>query len=525
MWVDEEMIALNLRDRGFAGLTGALWLNQAAPLGWLWIQRLMLVEFGTVERTLRATPVFFGVATLALAWWVGRRWMGRVGASVFVLLCSFGQFIGYFPLEVKHYSADVCFGLLLPVLAVWAIEPGTGSAAPRRSRIAIWWLTAATGQWFSNGALFAAPGCAAVLFLVAWRRAGWRHAFVVAAIGLVWVASFAVHYRLSLSQAAGSEYLQSYWSEWLPPVSGGLAGALRWLAGQLEPLSVNPGGTHLWIAFWLTALCGLALAALTNVPLGLMLFSLPASSFLFAACRFVPLSGRLFLWALPALYAGIAMAADAGTGFVRASFGARDWPRVAAGMLGTMLAAWVTVDIARSGAYELSIQPRSKHNLDDRAALRYLMAVRQPGDVLMSTHMGLPAIWWYAGVNVAPPNLGRIYEPDGGIVLEARHRWPGPDCQAPDLRTALDGRPRVVLYLGFDSRTPEGFQELALDTLSELGTMVAYRRVAEEGIVAVFDLTKPPKPWSVVVTRPGGTLLKDVARARGCVGFQPARRW
>ena len=32
-WVDEEMIALNLRDRSMADLAGPLWLGQSAPFG------------------------------------------------------------------------------------------------------------------------------------------------------------------------------------------------------------------------------------------------------------------------------------------------------------------------------------------------------------------------------------------------------------------------------------------------------------------------------------------------------------
>ncbi|MGE5833811.1 MAG: hypothetical protein ACM4AI_04990, partial [Acidobacteriota bacterium] len=41
-WLDEEMIALNFRDRSFAELSGALWLEQSAPYGWLVLQRAVL---------------------------------------------------------------------------------------------------------------------------------------------------------------------------------------------------------------------------------------------------------------------------------------------------------------------------------------------------------------------------------------------------------------------------------------------------------------------------------------------------
>src|SRR5262245_49860187 len=65
LWLDEEMIAVNLRDRTFAELTGTLWLAQSAPLGWLFVQRAVLITLGMRELALRLVPVLFGVATVA----------------------------------------------------------------------------------------------------------------------------------------------------------------------------------------------------------------------------------------------------------------------------------------------------------------------------------------------------------------------------------------------------------------------------------------------------------------------------
>src|SRR5215510_15715524 len=91
LWLDEEMIAVNLRDRTFAELTGTLWLAQSAPLGWLFVQRAVLLTLGTSELALRLVPVLFGVATVATAVWVGRRLMRPMAAAIFVLLCSVAQ--------------------------------------------------------------------------------------------------------------------------------------------------------------------------------------------------------------------------------------------------------------------------------------------------------------------------------------------------------------------------------------------------------------------------------------------------
>src|SRR5215207_6180972 len=70
-WADEEMIALNLRDRAFADLAGPLWLGQSAPLAWLLLQRLVILVFGTADVSLRFVPLLFGIATIGVAVWIG----------------------------------------------------------------------------------------------------------------------------------------------------------------------------------------------------------------------------------------------------------------------------------------------------------------------------------------------------------------------------------------------------------------------------------------------------------------------
>jgi hypothetical protein len=543
LWVDEEMIALNLRDRSVTELAGPLWLNQSAPLGWLALEHALLVQFGPGERTLRAAPVLFGIATLAVALWAGRRWMGPFGAAVFVVLCSFGQQISFFPMESKPYSADVFWALLLSMLAVWAIEPATDGPAPHTPdpgihtwRAAIWWLTAAVGQWLGNGGLFVVPGCTVVLCAFAWRRAGWRHAFLVALPGLVWLASFGLHYELSMRHTLHSEYLRNYWWWGLPPASGGPLDTLRWLVQQLEPLARNPGGTPLWITFWLAAACGIGVAVHDNRPLGLVLLTVPAAAFLLAALGLVPLADRLSLWIVPALYMGVGITADASIRLGRKalthagySAGRMPWDfhrglLTGVAVLGAVLVFRLSADIVQRGEYDLINKPRSNHSLDDRTAMRFLRARWQPGDVLATVHMGLPAVWWYGGLSVADPAKGSINPRDGSPVLEIRLHG-GPECSSGDLKSALAGRSRVAVYLGFDSRNPEGLQELVFDTLSQLGTLTTYRAVAEEGQVAIFDLRLPPKPWTVIVSSVGGTPLPVIRRPPGCAGFHAAIRW
>ncbi len=150
--------------------------------------------------------------------------------------------------------------------------------------------------------------------------------------------------------------------------------------------------------------------------------------------------------------------------------------------------------------------------------------MHEPGDVLITSHMGLPALWWYGGIDVAPPNLGREYQADHSPVVRVGFRSGG-ECLAGEVPPTLDGRRRALIYLGFDSNDPPGLHELVLDVLSRRGRIFAYRAVAEEGIVAAFDLTQKPGPWKVVATRSTGQLLPDVPRPGGCVGFFQEPRW
>ena len=196
LWVDEEAIALNLRDRSMADLAGALWLGQSAPFGWLVLERIAMAILGTGEAAMRAVPLLFGIATVGVAVWVGRRWMGRIAAVVFVLLCWISPSLSHYRFEVKHYTADVLFGLLLPALAAWAIE--ADRSADRARRVWLWWIAAAIGHWFANGALLVTPACAIFLCVVVWRRDGRRATVWFSVGGLMWLASFGLHYLISV---------------------------------------------------------------------------------------------------------------------------------------------------------------------------------------------------------------------------------------------------------------------------------------------------------------------------------------
>src|SRR5262249_44132101 len=158
----------------------------------------VLLVFGNGELALRIVPVAFGIATLAAALWIGRRYFGPLGATLLVLLCATGQWLTLYNLELKPYAGDAFFALLLPALAARAAEE------PRRA--IVFWTVAAAGAWFANGAFLVTPAAAAALALASWQRGGWRAAWRVTAPAPIWLASFAAVYAITIRHAIGSSY-------------------------------------------------------------------------------------------------------------------------------------------------------------------------------------------------------------------------------------------------------------------------------------------------------------------------------
>jgi hypothetical protein len=554
LWVDEEMLLLNVRDRGFARLAGALWLDQSAPLGWLALERLALLTLGTDERAVRLLTVLFGIGTLFTGVWIGRRWMSPAGATVLVLLCALGEWLVFFTLELKHYSSDTFWALFLPALAAWALEDQpsslnnpttvasglsrkpqhaeTAETAEKSSgmlprRIAVWWLVAAVGQWFGNGALFVTPACAIVLCLERWRRVGLRDALWTALAGAPWLVSFALNYALVLRHALANTYLKNYWAFAFPPLSAGARATVGSLVSQFGEFALKPGGSSLSAAFWLAVATGIVFALATRRPLGLMVAAVPFSAVLMAVFHVVPIFERLALWVVPATYLAIGLCADAALWLAGRT---RPLGR-AAGLLLCLVtgatAGLVAVNIAQRGAGALETRPRSNYGLDDRSSVRWLLAAHRPGDLILTTHYGLAALWWYGGLDISNADGGGRLA-DGSQIFEIGHVTSGRGCNgsSDQLNTVMSGHDRVIVYLGFRLNVePVGFDNLVLQELGKRAGLVSYKKFAEESHLAVFDVSRTPTETLILPTSPGTGIGQAPPTASGCIAIRPARRW
>ncbi len=498
LWLDEEMIAINLRDRTLAQLAGRLDLGQAAPYGWLAIQRAMFLWFGPGERVLRALPVAFGIAFLVTAVWVGRRWMTSAGAISLTFLCAAGQWVSFYALELKHYSADTCFGLLLPALAAWAIE---------EDRVLTWWIVAAIAQWFSNGALFVAPACAVVIIVA--RGVALRAALP----GFLWVASFTLNYIITLGPARSSEFLLHYWANAFPPSGAGPIATIQWVGAQLAPLALKPAGSGYGVWFWIVAGAGFAFATRSSLAPRVSFALVPLSGLVWSAIRLVPMIERLSLWMAPSLYVGVAFAADAAWMAIRDMRSQRRTITAIVAAAASVILVMLVADVARRGTTYLALtEPESNHEVDDRAAVRWLARQLQPGDVWVTTHNALAAVWWYAN--------------DKSLALEVMLDSDPTACGTSELGDVLGraGASRALVYLGFGHEIPPQFDDALVGRLGALGRITTYNRFGQNSHALVVDLRDQPT-GPITLALLGSPDNSHATQLDGCIRASPAGRW
>src|SRR4029450_8681942 len=91
LWLDEETIALNVRDRAFSQLGGPLWLGQSAPFGWLVIERAAILALGTREPALGGRSVLLGVGPVAGGAGRVRGGPAPPAGVILVFLCAASQ--------------------------------------------------------------------------------------------------------------------------------------------------------------------------------------------------------------------------------------------------------------------------------------------------------------------------------------------------------------------------------------------------------------------------------------------------
>jgi hypothetical protein len=232
--IDEAFIALNLERRSAVELAGELDWNQAAPLGFLELEKAMTSSFGSSEYVLRAAPLVASLVALVL--------FARVAAAIvrgyavpLAVVVFGGIALGTsYAAIAKPYSFDLVFVLALYLYAMRVIADEDAS-----------WSIVALGALgviaplFSYASVFAVAACGTLLLadsLVARSR---RRLVQASAVVGLWLVMLLVVYFTHGSTL--SNLRRSFPNDTLRS-----SGSLRDAAGELRLLlGVSDSGTNL----------------------------------------------------------------------------------------------------------------------------------------------------------------------------------------------------------------------------------------------------------------------------------------
>ncbi|MGH9441964.1 MAG: glycosyltransferase family 39 protein [Thermoanaerobaculia bacterium] len=466
-WLDELPLARMIeRFSTVRLLTQPLRFQQAAPPGFLAIEKLMQKMFGTGESSLRFLPVAASIATLVLVHRILRRipvsdWSVAGGCA----LVAFSPGLIFHGVELHPYSTDVACAAGLALLAVKDL--------PRHRPSVALLAAAAAAPWFSSQSVFVVSAIALVFVGDAATRRfrGSGRALGFAVVALTSAAAATLVSRALITPRTLS-YFREFWGLGFAPPVFRVALFGEWLGGAIR-------------GFWTMFLefpaprVGLALLlagilSRSRNPGVLAVLLLPAAAALAAASfQLYPFQDRAVAFLAPAAIVLSASSLDL-LGF----FAGRVREVARAGGF-ALLAALALIGLARH-------HPFSERQAT-RELLKRLARLRQPGD----------SIFVESGARQA----FAFYGPPAGLTLDGVTlgpcRGPGPRAFAESL-APLAGRRRVWIFeadLLPSNRADKFFDAYLPGRGRRLFAMAGEPRHANTRVLLVDLSGKPRSNW------------------------------
>jgi hypothetical protein len=394
LWLDEAALALNILQRDSRALLLPLDLHQAAPPGFLLLEKLASRLLGPSEWSLRLLPLLAGLAALFLFRRVAARVFAPPAALLAVALFALGDPLIYFASELKPYAVDVAVALLLLDLAL--SFPGPAGSLRARAAVALA-IAGAAAVWISYPSVFVLAGIGSTLSVWAFRLRDRKRLAALLAVGVVWGASFLAVYRISLQAASASSYLLLYWAPNFLPLPPRSLSDLLWLPNRLGALFGDPVGFVFRGLGVLTFLVGCVTLFARNRGWLVLLLTPLLFALLGSGLHKYPFYGRLLLFLVPFLLLLVAEGAER----IRC-LTAPAAPSVGVILIGLLLFHPTAI------ALRFLVHPRTREEI--RPVLASVREKAAPGDGLYVYGGAAPAFRYYANRYAFPPDRTSIGE-------------------------------------------------------------------------------------------------------------------
>lgn len=382
LWLDESTLAINIVDRSAGALLGPLAFVQAAPPGFLLVEKGLTHLFGRGEYALRLFPLLSSLAALALFALLARRVLERWTAALATLLfASSGELI-YYGSEVKQYSSDVTATLVLLLVGVLLYE----RPLSRARTTAVFAAAGCAALFVSYAAVFPAVGIAVVLMGLELVRRPRRVTHPVV-VSTVWGLSSLLVVVFSRRTTGSVRFaFQESSGAYFHPSANGVLTSLREPPSALaRDLGFLPLPSPLYWALVVLALVGLIGLARRRVVLAGFLVGTTVVTLIASALHRYPVADRTILFLVPVA----ALLVAEGTALV-AALGRR-----LPGLRTTVAVVLGLAVLAAPGWRALTVLVHPRKHEEIKSAIVVIRRDWRPGDTLYVSNPTAFALRYY----------------------------------------------------------------------------------------------------------------------------------
>lgn len=378
LWADEAVLALNIVNRSYLELFEPLDYDQAAPIGFLLVEKSLVRFFGNTEYALRLFPFLCAIASLFCFYELAKKWLSRQAVPMAIALFASLEYLVYYASEVKQYSTDVAVAVGL----YWALfSPLQLKFSVRQ--ILFCGSLGAVAIWFSHPSVFVLASLGTISLIRAIRARSSQAIFSMVGVSSIWCLSFFCFYLTSLSEIGDNSNLVDSWGKGFMPSLW----AIDWLFERLVKFFARPlGFPDNVIGDLALACCGIGGYAMWKrhrESLGIVLLPL-VFTLVASYLKKYPFRDRLLLFLAPFFILAIAQ----GASYL--------WQKTSQTRLRVFTAiaiASLLIPSLASSAY-LLISPQVREEI--KPTIAYVKQHQKPGDILYIFQRGEYQFKYYA---------------------------------------------------------------------------------------------------------------------------------
>ncbi|KKD35288.1 glycosyltransferase family 39 protein [Limnoraphis robusta] len=379
LWFDEVNLALNIVNLSYLQLLSPLDYNQAAPPGFLWIEKLSIQVLGNNEYALRLFPFLAGIVSLIALFLFAERYASQWAALLAIALFSSLPYIVYYGTELKQYSSDIMIALLLSLLLV----PFRYKILNKRL-VLVFSLVGVIAIWISHPAIFTLGGLELAYFITAPHQQRKPILLNRIPVYLTWLVSFSLLYFLTITNTMNNDNLVKYWQPSYPQSIFDIL----WLLDAFGRFFYRPlGFIGIIDGFAILAfIIGCVACYRRNRILLITLISPVLATLAASYLQKYPFRERLVLFLTPFF---LILIAEGVVFLISQKHSQQKWVR----LLGSVvLIALLTHPLIHSS--RLIFQPELKQEV--RPIIEYIKSNQQPGDQIYVYFQGVSHMKYYA---------------------------------------------------------------------------------------------------------------------------------